>query len=100
MKSTDRQITPEEVMAWCQEFHITSFIETSAKTSQNVTEAFVMAVRQWLKLERTTENSLRAQGETIDLTRSVQLNQNGRSSCCGGGNNNNQRQAMRQEVLQ
>lgn len=85
-------------MAWCQEFHITSFIETSAKTSENVIAAFEMAVRQWLKLERTTENSLRAQGETIDLTRSVQLNQNGRSSCCSG--NNVKRQAMRQEVLQ
>lgn len=85
-------------MAWSQEFHITSFIETSAKTSQNVTAAFVMAVRQWQKLERSTENSLRAQGETIDLTRSVQLNGNGRSQCCAGGNV--KRQAMRQEVLE
>lgn len=85
-------------MAWCQEFHITSFIETSAKTSQNVIAAFEMAVRQWQKLERSTENSLRAQGETIDLTKSVQLNQNVGSSCCAGGNI--KRHVMRQEVLQ
>lgn len=71
-------------MAWCQEFRITSFIETSAKTSQNVAAAFIMAVRQWKKFERSTENSLRAQGDTIDLTKPVQLNRNGKSSCCSG----------------
>lgn len=86
-------------MAWCQEFHITSFIETSAKTSENVIAAFEMAVRQWLKLERSTENSLRAQGDAIDLTRSVQLNQNGGSQCCSGSSTT-KRQAMQQEVLQ
>lgn len=85
-------------MAWCQEFHITSFIETSAKTSQNVTAAFVMAVRQWQQMERRTDNSMRAHGDAIDLTRSVQLNQNSRAPCCGGANL--KQESMRQEVLQ
>lgn len=72
----------EEVSLWCQENYISSFIETSAKTSKNVKEAFILAVRQWQKLEKTTERELRAaHGDTIDLTKSVQL-QTTNKSCC------------------
>lgn len=69
--------------AWCQEFHIASLIETSAKTSNNVQEAFVLAVRQWQRLERSTERDLRAQGDTIDLTRGVNLGTPSRNCCAG-----------------
>lgn len=58
-----------------------NFIETSAKTSQNVSAAFVMAVRQWKKFDH---NANERSSDTIDLTRPVQLNDNQKSSCCGG----------------
>lgn len=87
-------------MAWCQEYRITNFIETSAKTSQNVSTAFIMAVQQWKKLEQSAESLLRAQGDTIDLTRSVQLNRNGKSSCCNGSTNNPPCRSTEHEVLQ
>lgn len=66
-------MTLEEVSVWCQDFNVSSFLETSAKTSKNVSEAFTLAVRQWQLLERSTDRELRAQGDTIDLTRGVQL---------------------------
>lgn len=61
-----------------------NFIETSAKTSQNVSAAFVMAVRQWKKIDH---NANVRSSDTIDLTRPVQLNDNRKSSCCGGSSN-------------
>lgn len=69
---------------WCEEFNVSTFVETSAKTSKNVREAFELAVHQWQQLERTTERELRAQGDTIDLTRGIQLHADERSSCCSG----------------
>lgn len=60
---------------------ITSFIETSAKSAQNVVAAFELAVRQWQVLERGTERTMRAQGDTIDLTKGVNLGSD-QSSCC------------------
>ena len=85
-------------MAWCQEFHISSFIETSAKTSQNVTAAFILAVRQWQKLERSAENEMRAHGDTIDLTKGVHLN-NGEKSCCGGSSSQSRQRSAQHETL-
>lgn len=82
MASSERQISQEEVKNWCEEFHVASFIETSAKTSQNVSAAFILAVRQWKKIERNTE--LAKGSDTIDLTRSVQLNGSEKTSCCSG----------------
>uniref|UniRef100_U5EZP5 small monomeric GTPase n=1 Tax=Corethrella appendiculata TaxID=1370023 RepID=U5EZP5_9DIPT len=87
-----RKVSVEEVSEWCQENHISAFIETSAKTSTNVYEAFALAVRQWQKSERTTERELRAQGhgDTIDLTKTVNLNaQSNRFCCIGGGTSGN-----------
>lgn len=81
MPQSNRQVTLEEVSVWCQEFKISSIIETSAKTSKNVAEAFTLAVRQWQQLERTTDRELRAQGDTIDLTRGVHLPQTERPCC-------------------
>lgn len=74
----------EEVSSWCQEYHISSFIETSAKTSSNVYEAFILAVKQWQKLEKCTEKEMRAHGDTIDLTKSVRL-QGQTRNCCNIG---------------
>lgn len=85
------------MLAWCQEFHIVSFIETSAKTSENVSAAFMMAVREWKKSERNTD--LTDGGNSIDLMRrTVQLNANGKSSCCTGSKISQSRQTH--EVLQ
>ncbi|XP_055379299.1 ras-related protein Rab-9B [Condylostylus longicornis] len=80
-----RQITLEEVSSWCQEYHISSFIETSSKNAINVTEAFMLAVKQWQRLEKSTERELRAQGDTIDLTTGVRLQHSNSKFCCGGG---------------
>lgn len=81
----EREITQEEVRSWCEEFHVINFIETSAKTSQNVSTAFVMAVRQWKKFDHNANVRSR---DTIDLTRPVQLSESRKSSsCCGGSSN-------------
>lgn len=97
MPDSEREISPEEVLTWCQEFHVVSFIETSAKTSENVSAAFTMAVREWKKCERKTD--MIDGNDRIDLTRSVQLNGNGKSSCCSSGGNGRTRQTQH-EILQ
>uniref|UniRef100_A0A182YDK0 small monomeric GTPase n=1 Tax=Anopheles stephensi TaxID=30069 RepID=A0A182YDK0_ANOST len=80
-----REVTPDEVAQWCQEHRVTAYIETSAKTSENVATAFALAVQKWRKLERSTERELRAQGhDTIDLMTSVNLNANRNRFCCAG----------------
>lgn len=102
MDALNRDVSTEEVSAWCQEYNILSSIETSAKTSQNVTAAFILAVRQWLKMERITERELNANGDTIDLTRGVRLSRNGRA-CCGGSSSsatNSPHHTTRHEILQ
>lgn len=80
-----RQVSAEEVSSWCQAYHISSFIETSAKNSTNVNEAFALAVKQWQKLEKSTEREMRAHGDTIDLTRGVRLPTQSRTCCSGSG---------------
>lgn len=97
MSADEREITAEEVLAWCQEFHVVSFIETSAKTSENVSAAFIMAVREWKKYERNTD--LIDGSGRIDLTRTVQLDARGKSTCCSGSSSSQPRQT-RHEVLQ
>lgn len=78
---------------WCQENHIPSFIETSAKSANNVTEAFTLAVRQWKKMERSAEIDMRAQGDTISLGRRISLHENNRSCCSSLPNLQNDRSA-------
>lgn len=84
-------------MAWCQEFHIVNFIETSAKTSQNVNNAFLLAVRQWKKCEHSSDFANGA--ETIDLTRTINLNASDKTSCCSG-NRSEMSRPTQHEVLQ
>lgn len=98
MPANEREIAAEEVLAWCQEFHVVSFIETSAKTSENVNTAFHLAVREWKKCERI--NDLIDGNGRIDLTRSVQLDGRGKSTCCSGTRNSNQTRQTHHEVLQ
>lgn len=95
--ANEREISAEEVMAWCQEFHVVSFIETSAKTSENVSAAFIMAVREWKKCERNCD--LIDGNGRIDLTQTVQLDGRGKSTCCSGTRNVQSRQTHH-EVLQ
>lgn len=97
MPANEREITAEEVLAWCQEFHVVSFIETSAKTSDNVSAAFIMAVREWKKCERNSD--LIDGNGSIDLTRTVQLDSREKSSCCSGTRNVQSRETHH-EVLQ
>lgn len=97
MPASEREITAEEVLAWCQEFHVVSFIETSAKTSENVSAAFIMAVREWKKCERNTD--LIDGNGRIDLTRTVQLDAKRKTTCCSGTSTTPTRQTHH-EVLQ
>ena len=88
----ERQVNIEEVSQYCEENQIATFIETSAKTSDNVQEAFALAVKQYLKMEKCTEQT-HGHG-TIDLTQKINLNGNNGKNCCGGlttGTNNNLR---------
>lgn len=80
--ASEREITPEEVLTWCQEFHVVSFIETSAKTSDNVSNAFVLAVREWKKSERNKD--LTDGNGAIHLNQSVHLQNRDEKSCCSG----------------
>lgn len=56
-----------------------------------------MAVREWKKSERKTD--LTDGGDAIDLTRTVQLNAQTKSSCCSANRNTQSRQTHH-EVLQ
>jgi len=78
----ERKITQEEVSLWCQDNHIASFIETSAKASSNVNEAFTLAVRKWQHSEKSAD---RANGgrDLIDLTKRVNISST-TAGCCGG----------------
>lgn len=96
MPPHEREITLEQVQTWCREFGVVSFIETSAKTSENVITAFVLAVREWKRSERNTD--LTDGGDTIDLTQAVHLNAQSKSSCCSG--TRNRQQQTHHEVLQ
>lgn len=79
----ERKVSQEEVSSWCQSNQIASFIETSAKASHNVPEAFAMAVRKWLAAERTADRTDGAGRDLIDLTKRVNIS-NSNTGCCGG----------------
>uniref|UniRef100_A0A6M2DJ54 small monomeric GTPase n=1 Tax=Xenopsylla cheopis TaxID=163159 RepID=A0A6M2DJ54_XENCH len=81
----DRQISADSVADWCNENHITCFIETSAKTSQNVLEAFTLAVKQWLLYDRKAELVARADPLTVDLKSQSKISTDS-GGCCGSGN--------------
>ncbi|KAH8333955.1 ras-related protein Rab-9A [Drosophila kikkawai] len=78
-----RQVSYERVQQWCADQKIASHIETSSKAATNVTDAFILGLRQWRHMECVAEAELRQQGDTIDLTRPIRLVQ--RRICCTGG---------------
>lgn len=77
------QVRREDVQQWCMEQSIASHIETSSKTATNVSDAFVLGLRQWKAMECVAEAEQRQNGDTIDLTRPIQLMK--RRNCCTGG---------------
>ncbi|XP_022900423.1 ras-related protein Rab-9A [Onthophagus taurus] len=80
--SEQREVALIELEAWCNENNISSFIETSAKSSNNVQEAFKMAVQFWLRAEsRADRNENHSCDDTIDLRKK---NGDNRTSCCSG----------------
>ncbi|KAH8376608.1 hypothetical protein KR093_000261 [Drosophila rubida] len=83
IRAEKRQVGRDDVQQWCSEQSITSHIETSSKTATNVTDAFVLGLRQWKTMECVAEAEQRQHGDTIDLTRPIRLMQ--RRSCCTGG---------------
>lgn len=73
----------DAVQQWCAEQKVACHIETSSKAATNVTDAFVLGLRQWRHMECVAEAELRQHGDTIDLTRPIRLVQ--RRICCTGG---------------
>eukprot|EP00099_Drosophila_melanogaster_P018812 NP_609966.1 Rab9 [Drosophila melanogaster] len=78
-----RQVSSDAVQQWCAEQKVACHIETSSKAATNVTDAFVLGLRQWRHMECVAEAELRQHGDTIDLTRPIRLVQ--RRICCTGG---------------
>lgn len=85
LPATERNVTMEEVTAWCDVNQISSHIETSAKQSKNVTEAFGLAVKQWIRMERSADREQRGV-DLVDLTRRVNVS-GSNGGCCGGSGN-------------
>lgn len=95
-------MTSEEVRAWCKEYNVASFIETSAKQAVNIIEAFTLGVRQWRSLDRISHRELMDHGDTIDLMqRPIAIGASPtRSSCCltGGGSRDRSLSARREDL--
>lgn len=83
LPSSERHVSLDEVTAWCDVNQISSHIETSAKQSKNVSEAFAMAVQQWIRMERYADRR-QAGTDLVDLTRRVNVTGSS-GGCCGGG---------------
>lgn len=93
LPQSERHVSLEEVSSWCQANNISSHIETSAKQSKNVTQAFALAVQQWLRMERHAD---REQGRTdlVDLTKRVNVS-GSNGGCCGSGSSSSSNQNSR-----
>lgn len=82
----------EDVQQWCTEQSIACHIQTSSKMANNVTDAFVLGLRQWKRMECVAEAEQRQHGDTIDLTRTISLMH--RRNCCTGGGNGSDRDVV------
>ncbi|XP_077283059.1 RAS oncogene family member Rab9 [Arctopsyche grandis] len=80
----NREVSTEQMADWCSEYRISSFIETSAKTSNNVVQAFKMAVQRWLALERMAEKDMRALTNTDSINLENTPKQENKIPCCVG----------------
>ncbi|CAH2100301.1 unnamed protein product [Euphydryas editha] len=59
VSSKDREVSYDQLKHWCEENKIATYLETSAKTNNNVLEAFTLAVQRWVELEQKAEKELR-----------------------------------------
>jgi len=74
-----RAVSTEEIRDWCEANGGLPFLETSAKSSSNVEEAFRAAVEKLLSLEAASGNPVARHANN----NTVQLNQrSGKSACC------------------
>ena len=55
-KEEDRQVTKEEEDKWCEKNNVKDHFETSAKTAQNVQEAFESMVKKALAREKKNKS--------------------------------------------
>ncbi|XP_063374254.1 ras-related protein Rab-9B [Cydia amplana] len=56
--SREREVTYDQLKQLCADNKIASYIETSAKSDNNVVEAFTMAVQRWVELEQVAEKEM------------------------------------------
>ncbi|XP_041973733.1 ras-related protein Rab-9A [Aricia agestis] len=80
--SKDREVSHDQLKQWCEENKISTYLETSAKTDNNVVEAFSLAVQRWADLEQKAERELRMfhNPDTVTLHGSPAVSL--RSACC------------------
>ena len=69
-----REITEAEAKDWCSNHGDLPYLETSAKTASNVTEAFSIAVQRWVEMESKMERPV--------ITGTIDLNKENPSRCC------------------
>lgn len=81
MPANEREVTQLEMESWCNENSVVCCLETSAKNSSNVQEAFNLAVQYWLRMEKTADREA-CLCDTVDLQRNKPPEN--RNSCCLG----------------
>lgn len=59
------EISSEQVQSWCLSNGKMPYFETSAKTSENVEQAFLSSVEAWIQLEQQMDRQMRANGTNI-----------------------------------
>lgn len=62
----ERVVDPSQAAEWCRLNGGPPYVETSAKDATNVTEAFKVAVENWLLMEDKMEQPYL--GDTVQLT--------------------------------
>ena len=73
-----RQIATEEAVSWCKNNGNLPYLETSAKDSTNVENAFVTAVNIWSSLEEKLEKMY--DGDAVTLSQNYESPKS--VSCC------------------
>ncbi|XP_032515287.2 ras-related protein Rab-9B [Danaus plexippus] len=83
VSSKDREVPYEQLKQWCEENKISTYLETSAKTDNNVLEAFSLSVQRWADLEQKAEKELRMYHHPDTVTLHGSNNVSGfRATCC------------------
>lgn len=80
-----RQVTPEDAQEWCAANGSAPYYETSAKTAENVNEAFMAVVQRVIELDKALQArdgcSYNNGDQTINLSKKPSNKAD--SSCCG-----------------